>query len=90
MRIQSVLSRGLLSLVACGALVGPSTAWAQCEAGQLTAPGDEGGNDFARGVAIDGDVAIVGDPVIDAGFADITQHPMTIGVCVAYLGHVPA
>ena len=26
----------------------------------------------------------------DAGFADITQHPMTFGVCVAYLGHVPA
>ncbi|MCH7847415.1 MAG: class I SAM-dependent methyltransferase [Planctomycetes bacterium] len=25
----------------------------------------------------------------DAGFADITQHPMTFGVCVAYLGHVP-
>jgi len=23
----------------------------------------------------------------DAGFAGITQHPMTFGVCVAYLGH---
>ena len=27
---------------------------------------------------------------IDAGFVDITQHPMTFGVCVAYLGHVPS
>ena len=62
----------------------------QCDAAQLTAPGSEGGNDFARGVSIDGDVAIVGDPVIDAGFADIIQHPLTFGVCVAYLGHVPA
>ena len=26
--------------------------------------------------------------LIDAGFVDITQHPMTFGVCVAYLGHV--
>ncbi len=66
MRVESVLSRGLLSVVACGALVGPSRAWAQCEAAQLTAPGGEGGNDFARRVAIDGDVAVVGDPVIDA------------------------
>ncbi|MHC4128592.1 MAG: ubiquinone/menaquinone biosynthesis methyltransferase [Planctomycetota bacterium] len=24
----------------------------------------------------------------DAGFAHVTQHPMTFGVCVAYLGHV--
>ncbi len=66
MPVESVLSRGLLCFVACGALVGPSSAWAQCEAGQLTAPGGEGGNDFARGVAIDGDVAVVGDPVIEA------------------------
>ena len=61
-----MLSRGLLSFVACGALVGPSSAWAQCEAGQLTAPGGGGGNDFARRVAIDGDVAVVGDPAIEA------------------------
>ncbi|MHC4080019.1 MAG: bifunctional demethylmenaquinone methyltransferase/2-methoxy-6-polyprenyl-1,4-benzoquinol methylase UbiE [Planctomycetota bacterium] len=26
--------------------------------------------------------------VKDAGFAEITQYPMTFGVCVAYLGHV--
>ncbi len=61
-----MLSRGLLSFVACGALVGPSRAWAQCEAGQLTAPGGGGGNAFARRVAIDGDVAVVGDPAIEA------------------------
>jgi demethylmenaquinone methyltransferase/2-methoxy-6-polyprenyl-1,4-benzoquinol methylase len=24
----------------------------------------------------------------DAGFVEVTQHPMTFGVCVAYLGHV--
>ncbi len=28
--------------------------------------------------------------LIDAGFVDITQHPMTFGVCVAYLGRVPS
>ena len=66
MPVESVLSCGLLSFVACGALVGPSSAWAQCEAAQLTAPGGDDGNNFARGVAIDGDVTVVGDPVIEA------------------------
>ena len=26
----------------------------------------------------------------NAGFVNITQHPMTFGVCIAYLGHVPS
>ena len=60
MRVESVLSRGLLSFVACGALVGPSSAWAQCEAGQLTHP-DPGAQDGFAGVSLDGDVAVVGD-----------------------------
>ena len=60
MPIESLLSRGLLSLVACGALVGPSSAWAQCEAGQLTHPDPEAEDGFA-GVSIDGDVAVIGD-----------------------------
>ncbi len=60
MRVESVLSRGLLSFIACGALVGPSSAWAQCEAGQLTHPDPEARDGFA-GVSIDGDVAVVGD-----------------------------
>ncbi len=41
-------------------------AHGQCEAAQLTAPGGKGGNAFARRVAIDGDVAVVGDPAIEA------------------------
>ena len=60
MRVESVLSRGLLSFVACGALVGPSSAWAQCEAGQLSSPKGQREDSFA-GVVISGDVATVTD-----------------------------
>lgn len=60
MRAESVLSRSLLSLVACGALVGPSSAWAQCEAGQLTSPKGEMGNRFGS-VSLDGDLAAISD-----------------------------
>ena len=60
MRVASVLSRSLLCFVACGALVGPSSAWAQCEAGRLTHP-DPGAQDGFAGVSIDGDLAVIGD-----------------------------
>ena len=60
MPVESVLSRSLLSFVACGALVGPSNAWAQCEAGQLTSPKGQREDSFA-GVVIAGDVATVTD-----------------------------
>ncbi|MCH7849349.1 MAG: hypothetical protein IIB53_13410, partial [Planctomycetes bacterium] len=60
MPVESVLSRGLLCFVACGALVGPSSAWAQCEAGQLTSPKGQREDGFA-GVVISGDVATVTD-----------------------------
>ena len=60
MRVESVLSRGLLCFVACGALVGPSSAWAQCEAGRLTSPKGQREDSFA-GVVISGDVATVTD-----------------------------
>ena len=60
MPVESMLSRGLLCFVVCGALVGPSSAWAQCEAGQLTSPKGQREDSFA-GVVISGDVATVTD-----------------------------
>ena len=60
MPVESVLSRGLLCFVACGALVGPSSAWAQCEAGQITSPKGQREDGFV-GVVISGDVATVTD-----------------------------
>ncbi len=41
--------------------VSATPAWGQCETVKLTPPGS-GGADFGRSVAIDGDLAVVGDP----------------------------
>ena len=41
-----------------------------------------------RSVATFADRAQLAAMMKDAGFAEISQHPMTFGVCVAYLGYV--
>jgi demethylmenaquinone methyltransferase/2-methoxy-6-polyprenyl-1,4-benzoquinol methylase len=41
-----------------------------------------------RSVATFADRAELAAMMKDAGFAETSQHPMTFGVCVAYLGHV--
>ena len=65
---RSLINRCLITVFATAAamLWTDRPAHGQCEAAQLTAPGGDDGNDFARRVAIDGDVAVVGDSVIEA------------------------
>ena len=43
-----------------------------------------------KSVATFADRAALREMMLEAGFGSITQHPMTFGVCVGYLGHVPA
>ena len=42
-----------------------AATFGQCEAAQLMAEDGGGGNDFARSVSIDGDIAVVGDDLIE-------------------------
>jgi demethylmenaquinone methyltransferase/2-methoxy-6-polyprenyl-1,4-benzoquinol methylase len=42
-----------------------------------------------RSVSTFADRAELAEMMADAGFAPVTQHPMTFGICVGYLGHVP-
>ena len=57
-----------------------SAAYGQCEAQQLTSPAGDKGNVFGAGVAIRGDLAVVGDPgVVDEpmGTASVFRYDGT-------------